>query len=183
MSTEILPAGDLRRVPWRNGQGTTTEIAADGPGDELIWRVSLADVGRSGDFSLFPGIDRTIVLVQGAGRVLHLPAETHVLIPDEPFAFDGGLPVRCTVEAPTRDLNLMTRRGAAEGGLAVAALDAAGPPLVVPGAEVLVVLVLEGSCTLDGAELGAGDAAVLKGAAAARLAGSGRVAVARIDPA
>ncbi len=38
--------------------------------DEFLWRVSIADVERDGPFSRFPGIDRTIVLLEGAGMRL-----------------------------------------------------------------------------------------------------------------
>lgn len=184
MSTTIARAADLPRVPWRNGQGLTTEIARDGEGAAFTWRVSLAEVAHSGDFSPFPGVDRIIALVEGDAMTLHLPGLTHVLRPDEPFAFDGGLPVRCEVDRPTRDLNVMTRRGAARAGLRVLRLAAGDRPVVVPAAEVVVVVVLEGTAELradsadEPAGLGVGDAAVTGWTL--RMVGAGRVAVAAI---
>ncbi|WP_408898862.1 HutD family protein [Nocardioides sp. R1-1] len=183
MSTTITRAADLPRVPWRNGQGRTTEIARDGAGAEFTWRVSLAEVARSGDFSPFPGVDRIIALVEGDAMTLHLPDRTHVLRPDEPFAFDGGLPVRCEVDRPTRDLNVMTRRGAAAASLRVLRLAAGERPVVVPAADVVVLVVLDGTAELEApdrpAGLRAGDAAVTD--AAVRVSGAGRVAVATIS--
>lgn len=181
MSSTITRAADLPRVPWRNGQGLTTELAMGGSPADFAWRVSLAEVAQSGDFSLFPGIDRTIMLVEGEAMVLHLPDRAHALERDVPFAFDGGLAVACTVERPTRDLNLMTRRGTTTGTIEV--LDPGTPAVVVPGAGTVVVVVLDGRRTLDGASLDAGDVAVLTGADAARVDGVGRVALVRVGQA
>ena len=63
---QILYARDRVVSPWKNGGGTTTEVAAFPPGAPLEnfgWRVSIAQVARSGPFSLFPGIDRTLALL------------------------------------------------------------------------------------------------------------------------
>jgi hypothetical protein len=185
MSTEtrttITRAADLQRVPWRNGQGMTTEIALGGSPDDFTWRVSLAEVARSGDFSAFPGIDRIIVLIEGPPMTLQLPGHTEVLRTDEPFAFDGGVPVRCTVERPTRDLNVMTRRGAAQATLDVRALAAGDPALVVPASGTVVLVVLEGELRLTAtgdATLTAGDVVVTD--EQVEVAGAGRLALARI---
>ncbi|WGY00301.1 HutD family protein [Nocardioides sp. QY071] len=175
--TTITRAADLPRVPWRNGQGLTTEIALGGDRDDFTWRVSLAEVTRSGDFSAFPGIDRIIMLIEGDAMTLHLPGHTQLLRTDEPFAFDGGVPVRCTVEQPTRDLNVMTRRGAARATLDVRAVTA--EPDVVPAAGTVVLVVLDGTVVLDGIALETGDVAV--SGARLRLSGVGRVAIARIE--
>lgn len=180
-STTITRAADLQRVPWRNGQGMTTEIALGGTPDHFIWRVSLAEVAQSGDFSAFPGVDRIIVLVEGSPMTLRLPGRTRVLRRDEPFAFDGGVPVRCTVERPTRDLNVMTRRGAARATLEVRVLADGDAPVVVPAAGTVVLVVLEGTVRLsatDDATLGTGDAAIT--GERVEVAGAGRLALARI---
>lgn len=185
MSTTITRAADLHRVPWRNGQGMTTEIALGGAPDDFTWRVSLAEVAQSGDFSPFPGIDRIIVLVEGPAMTLHLPGHTQVLRPDEPFGFDGGVPVRCTVDRPTRDLNVMTRRGAAQATLDVRVLAADDQPLVVPASGTVVLVVLDGGVRLttddEHSTLATGDVAV--SSQPVLLAGAARVAVARIVPA
>ncbi|GAA4093759.1 HutD family protein [Nocardioides kongjuensis] len=181
-STTITRAADLKQVPWRNGQGMTTEIALGGSPDDFTWRVSLAEVAQSGDFSAFPGIDRIIVLIEGPSMRLQLPGHTQVLRTDEPFAFDGGVPVQCTVDQPTRDLNVMTRRGAARATLDVLVLVAGAPPLVVPASGTVVLVVLEGQVRLaDGdTDLQQGDVVVTEEQVG--LTGGGRVAVARILP-
>ena len=72
----LLTPADYRPMPWKNGAGRTTEIAAHPAGaalDAFAWRVSIADVERDGPFSRFPGIDRTIVLLDGAGMRLACP--------------------------------------------------------------------------------------------------------------
>ena len=69
----LLTPADFHSMPWKNGAGRTTEIAVHPPGaalDTFAWRVSIADVERDGPFSRFPGIDRTIVLLEGAGMRL-----------------------------------------------------------------------------------------------------------------
>jgi len=120
----LMPA-DYRSMPWKNGGGRTTEIAAYPPGatlDTFLCRVSLADVERDGPFSPFPGIDRTIVLLDGAGMRLHgIARETELTTPFAPHAFSGDEAIDCTLVAgPVRDFNAMFRRGRARGSVAVA---------------------------------------------------------------
>lgn len=113
---------DLRRItprPWKNGAGITREIAAGpegaGAGD-FDWRFSLAEVERDAPFSAFPGIDRCIVLLRGAGMRLrsHSGELDHRLDqPLAPFHFSGDTPLSATlVGGPCSDFNVMTRRGA-----------------------------------------------------------------------
>jgi environmental stress-induced protein Ves len=42
----ILPPEHARRVPWKNGRGSTLELATDAtaPGEPWTWRLSIADV-------------------------------------------------------------------------------------------------------------------------------------------
>ena len=70
MRARVIRNEDLVRVPWKNGGGTTAEVAAfpEGSGFETFgWRISMADVASDGPFSLFPGIDRTLIVVEGDG--------------------------------------------------------------------------------------------------------------------
>ncbi|KVE92376.1 HutD family protein [Burkholderia vietnamiensis] len=111
--------------PWKNGGGVTREIAAHPPGaalDAFAWRVSVADVGAGGPFSRFDGVDRTLVLLSGAGMTLaEAGGARHVL--DTPLAradFAGEAAIDATLhDGATRDFNLMTRRSAARATLAV----------------------------------------------------------------
>jgi environmental stress-induced protein Ves len=154
MTVSVLRDRDHRRTPWRNGGGLTAEVASAPPGadaaSDFDWRVSFADVAGEGDFSLFPDVDRVIVLVDGPAMRLAAPGGTHELRRFEPFAFDGAQPIRCTVDAPTRDLNVMTRRGRAEATVEVLALRPVGGPVQLPRAEPLVVAALDGRVRMIG---------------------------------
>ncbi|KVC27920.1 HutD family protein [Burkholderia pseudomultivorans] len=125
VTAALTRAADLVASPWKNGGGVTREIAAFPPGaalDAFAWRVSVADVGAAGPFSRFDGIDRTLVLLSGAGMTLAAAdGARHVL--DAPLAradFAGETAIDATLhDGPTRDFNLMTRRSAARGALDV----------------------------------------------------------------
>jgi environmental stress-induced protein Ves len=120
----FLQPADYTRMSWRNGGGRTTEIASHPAGaalDAFDWRVSIADVAKDGPFSIFAGIDRTIVLLGGAGMRLSGGGNAVDLrAPYEPYAFSGDDSIGCTLVAgPVRDFNLMLRRGRAHGRLIV----------------------------------------------------------------
>ncbi len=133
----VLSPADYRRMPWKNGGGHTTEIAAHPTGSGFAsfdWRVSVADVQQDGPFSPFAGIDRTLVLLAGAGMRLTGDGEPLELrTPFEPVSFSGDQSLHCSLFAgPVRDFNLMVRRGIVrgnvvvrrEGGEAIAPADA-----------------------------------------------------------
>lgn len=94
----------------------TREIATGPQGaslDGFAWRLSLADVAQDGAFSSFAGIDRVLVLLDGAGmRLAEAGGAMHVL--DRPLAmarFAGETQIHATlIDGPTRDFNVMVRR-------------------------------------------------------------------------
>lgn len=113
----ILRAKDRVAVPWKNGGGTTREVFVFPPGagfNDFGWRISIAQVDRSGPFSVFPDIDRHLAMLKGrvalkiAGRA---PLE---LTPSAlSVSFPGDVPAEADViEGPATDLNLMARRAA-----------------------------------------------------------------------
>lgn len=108
-------AGEHRVMPWKNGLGETVEIARSPEGEALDgfdWRVSVAPVVADGAFSVFPGIDRTISVIEGAGMTLDVAGRSVALRPGVPFTYDGGLAVHGRlVDGPVRDINVMVRRG------------------------------------------------------------------------
>jgi hypothetical protein len=120
----VLSPSDYRRMPWKNGGGHTTEIAVHPPGAgfaSFTWRVSMADVLQDGPFSPFSGIDRTLVLLAGAGMRLTGDGEPLELRTTfEPVGFSGDRALTCNLVAgPVRDFNLMVRRGTARGDIVV----------------------------------------------------------------
>lgn len=104
------------RRPWKNGGGETCELAVAPPGaglDDFDWRISCAQVASGGPFSAFPGVDRSLAVLDGAGLRLDCgDGVTHVLTADAaPLAFAGELAVEATLPGgPVGDFNLMTRR-------------------------------------------------------------------------
>jgi environmental stress-induced protein Ves len=113
----IIRAQDCRTTPWKNGGGSTTEIAAAPEGASLEnfdWRISMALVASDGPFSNFSGIDRSLAVVKGSGMILTIGSDAPVTLSSEtdPVRFAGDTPTfaRLTNGAIT-DLNVMTRRG------------------------------------------------------------------------
>ena len=113
MST-LIPFAGLSPVPWKNGGGSTTEIAIGPPDsgfEDFDWRVSLATIEKDGAFSLFPGVDRTLALVEGHGMLLEIDGEPTLVSEAEPVvAFDGGSQVVAKLNrGGSTDFNAMTR--------------------------------------------------------------------------
>ena len=121
-SFRVIAPSDYRAMPWRNGQGTTTEIAVESSeGGRFRWRLSIADVAQSGPFSEFPGYERVIAVAEGAGMLLTVSGrEREWLDPDsEPYAFSGDAETHCTLlGGPIRDFNLIYDRVRCVGTLA-----------------------------------------------------------------
>ncbi|WP_375395259.1 HutD family protein [uncultured Sphingomonas sp.] len=118
----LLPACDRRSRPWKNGRGTTQEVAIH-PDDAGIgdfgWRLSIADVVLEDDFSGFPGVDRHLMVLSGRLSI-RIGAEPPTVrgIDDLALRFAGETPVRAgPLDGTVRDLNLMVRRGLFAGRL------------------------------------------------------------------
>lgn len=166
MADNVVRFADATTMPWLGGGGVTHELARKPAEGDFAWRLSVAEVQQDGAFSRLDGIDRVIVLCSPGRMVLHLPDSVR-LERFSPYKFDGGVEVSCTVpDGPTRDFNVMTRRGRYVGDVATVTWDSTA--VTVPtGAEAFVVC-LDGTVRCD-EELGAFDLV--------RLAGGGDVTV------
>ncbi|MGO4836641.1 HutD family protein, partial [Rhizobiaceae sp. 2RAB30] len=107
---------DHKTMPWKNGGGVTTEIAvfpADAGLDDFLWRVSTARVDQDGPFSMFPGIDRTLSILEGEGLDLTIDGEpVRLTSVSAPYGFAADVPVGSRlIGGSVVDLNVMTRRG------------------------------------------------------------------------
>lgn len=119
---QVMRAADRPATPWKNGGGVTREVCAWPPGagfDDFHWRVSMAEVRADGPFSLFPGVDRILAVLEGR---LALDVEGRGTIElgagSMPACFPGDTPtVGRVLAGPVTDLNVMARRGAVEADL------------------------------------------------------------------
>ena len=164
----ILRARDRAASPWKNGGGTTAQVAVFPLGSDLGnfgWRVSIAEALHGGPFSLFPGIDRQLALLRGrislaiAGQgVVDLSADS------QPVGFPGDVPVEATViDGPVTDLNVMTRRDTFTA--CMTRRRSAGTIDFAPG-SVAIALLLGETAMLEGSgriPLLAGDALTASG--------------------
>jgi uncharacterized protein len=106
-----------RVKPWKNGGGTTTEIAVhpEGAGwDDFLWRVGIADIRQSGPFSSFPGIDRSILLLDcppDSGMTLTVDGTSVEMVQHEFIDFTGEVVTQGLLRGQAvRDFNVMSRR-------------------------------------------------------------------------
>jgi environmental stress-induced protein Ves len=120
---EIIRASDHKVMRWKNGGGETAEIAASPQGaalDAFDWRLSMARVETDGPFSAFPGIDRTLAILEGEGIRLSVAGEPVVILtkmaPPHSFAADADTSANL-VDGPILDLNMMSRRGRVQHSL------------------------------------------------------------------
>jgi environmental stress-induced protein Ves len=113
---KIIRANNCRTTLWKNGGGSTAEIAVEPSGaslDSFDWRISMAQVTSDGPFSEFPGIDRTLAVVRGDGLVLTIGGTAPVTLErgSDPISFAGDIATSARLIAgEITDLNVMTRR-------------------------------------------------------------------------
>ena len=79
---------------WKNGAGTTREIARkDGP-KGYFWRLSIAKVTCDSIFSTFPGMARILTVIEGEGLVLQAGELTQNAARNAPVSFAGATRIR-----------------------------------------------------------------------------------------
>jgi environmental stress-induced protein Ves len=173
LTIEIRGIADFVTLPWQNGLGQTTELAREDGEAGFVWRISRAEVTQNGPFSVFPHVDRVLLLLSGAGLLFDFGAgDVHRL--DAPFGsirFAGDAPVHCDlIDGPCRDLNIMVDRrwGAAQLARHHDDTNAACTP-------VSAFYALDGAWRIDGRALESGGLAVARNEVFAplRLTGGG----------
>ena len=146
--TLLIPFAGLEPAPWKNGGGSTTELAIAPPGaslDKFDWRISLATIAADGPFSLFGGVDRSLALVDGPGVFLEIDeAGRFALDADAPLIeFAGESHVRATLAGgPSLDFNVMTRRERCHHKLGRRVLD--GVSAFAPRGDISILFLAEG---------------------------------------
>ena len=154
--TLLEPSG-FRRSPWKNGGGTTIDIAeanrpGHAPGDwsGLLWRFGRTAIVAPGPFSDLAGCDRVQVVVRGDGLVLELPdGEIDVRRSWSPVRFRGEERITSRLEnGPVEVVNLIADRARFKSDLAV--LAAGSERHCRPGTHILYA-----ADTLAGMRIGA----------------------------
>lgn len=180
MSVRLLRREDYRHMPWKNGGGSTMEVARwpEGEASDFLWRVSLATIVSRASFSLFPGYDRIIVPLDGAITIESDGSSTQVpRLVAHPFCGDvttvGG-----PVDGPVRDLNLMMRRGRVSASVSI--LDDVSRFVVSEG-EVLFFHVVSGEFSMAETRAAGGETIVADEAGLTiQSHGSAQVVVSRL---
>lgn len=191
----VLRQADYMPMRWKNGAGTTLEIAVRGRnGEPFDWRLSMALVERDSTFSSFEGYQRHTALVDGPGFEL-LGADGASLAftsVGQVHAYAGAVPWSCRLRGgATWDLNLIARLGL-PAHMESARIDARGLDLAAGTADRWLVPLdapLElcpGACAgavlleaRDALYLAAGEAATLRAQAGS---GGGWLAIASLPP-
>lgn len=160
--------------PWRNGLGTTRVIH-----ESLAWRLSLAEIRGTLSFSLFPGMERILVLVSDAPLTLTIDGELRRLTRGRMVRFPGEAAVLPSpASSGATVLNLMTARSIAEP---IASPLCIGDGLEVPPSETRIVGILAGELRWNDIPLPVGTV-LLPSTRHRTLAGEGEVIELRVQP-
>lgn len=188
---QVIPANEHRRERWRNGLGWTREILAWPDPDDWDWRLSVAEIERAAEYSLFPGVDREQILLEGEGlRLRDGNGRARELAPPHGgHRFAGDLPMHAEpVAGRAVVFNLMWRRNALAADLWRRPL--VGPMLFFSGPdETWALYLLAGQARFDEASglppLARGDLALLSAPVRRRflLDGGGELLAIRLRPA
>lgn len=128
-SAKKLSKLDYRAMPWKNGGGQTLEIAIHPPSatvaqTDFLWRLSSATIQQDGEFSVFPGYERALTLIDG--KVLQVQFESQAptqIKATEVFQFSGDQKVSCKLtDGPVTDLNLIFDKARFKGELTLVKL-------------------------------------------------------------
>lgn len=160
---QILRFDALVDVVWKNGGGTTRNIAKGMCRDHVVWTISRADVAQDGPFSDFGGMTRVLTVVSGGAMTLDTPTTSLEANLWEPVRFDGALEIQSRLtDGPLTDLNLMFDPVHCEGDVAVRQ----GPvdqSIDCPDHGLLAFHILSGAPDINGMHLGTGDTVFIDG--------------------
>jgi uncharacterized protein len=169
-----LRPADYRSQPWKNGRGTTTELVhlVDPVTGATLFRLSRASVIEDGPFSLFPGIERNLTVLTGAGfRLVGANIDLRC-DPLKPVDFPGDVEIRAvdTNNQPSDDFNVMTARHLPRPDVSVVQNQ------TLPAGGRLALYAL-GACMVNGETVATGDLLLMT--EPAHLAGDGSMIAVR----
>ncbi|MEN8585277.1 HutD family protein [Burkholderia sp. RS01] len=149
----IVRTGRLPRLPWKNGAGTTREVAilpgGSGP-DTFRWRLSLADIDEDAAFSTFHGTDRHFLVASADTLTMDVDGVPRTASYGRTETFPGEADVSVRLSSgPVSVINLITAGAYCTGDVSVERLD--GP--WIPHVNAVALALLDGTAWLDSGEL------------------------------
>lgn len=176
----LVRVAALVPAPWRNGLGTSWDIAgALAPDGVPLWQVSIAALEHDAAFSHYPHCDRVFTPIAGdppPELAFHDgPFEPCPLL--HPRRFPGDVPTRSRIPAPGRAFNAIVDRRRYEVAVTVARL-APAEPLPIPPSAHAVLHCLDGALSLEGLAAAPGDSLAATPAAGPATASATAAAVA-----
>jgi environmental stress-induced protein Ves len=111
----IITPEEFKTIPWKNGNGETTELAISKGGDihNFDWRLSIATIEEDGAFSNFTGYERNLILLEGNGvELIHDNQKELLEKPLTHSCFNGSSKtIGKLIDGPILDFNLITKEG------------------------------------------------------------------------
>ena len=118
---QIIRYEECESSLWKNGGGSTKQLLIWPKGADLSnfdFRISIATISSDGPFSIFPGIDRQLCILEGEGVKLLMSENGAkscelVLRPNQAaFCFSGETQIESQrLDKRIIDFNVMTKRG------------------------------------------------------------------------
>ncbi|MER7797308.1 HutD family protein [Microbacterium sp. NPDC096154] len=172
---DIVTPGSVVPEPWANGRGVTRVLAR-----RLGWRLSIAEIRGTAAFSIFPGVDRLLIVLGDQPLTLAIDGDVRRLAPGDAVTFAGEARVVPTpTSAGARVANLMTPRAMAAPR--VHRIAVRGRRRIEPAPSTAVV-VLSGAVEHEGTALPPGTA-LLPSEHERELTGAGMLAALTVIPA
>ncbi|WP_368229919.1 HutD family protein [Aeromonas sp. R10-1] len=160
----LIKESDQLKMPWKNRQGTTAQILISPPGSTLDkldfdYRLSSAPIKEAGNFSRFPGYQRILLPVSGAGFVLN----GHPYATYEAAHFSGDDETRCELlKKEVTDLGLIYHPARISANVRV--LNLPFPlSLTLEADKCYLCHLLEGQLTVQGQQVAPGETLVVQG--------------------
>lgn len=118
---QIIRYEECESSLWKNGGGSTKQLLISPKDADLSnfdFRISIATISSDGPFSIFPGIDRQLCILEGEGVKLLMPENGAkpselLLRPNQAaFCFSGETQIESQLlDKQIIDFNVMTKRG------------------------------------------------------------------------
>ena len=138
----LVRFADRPAVPWRNGHGSTRELAKrllGVVGPDFVWRMSVAEVTHDVEFSTFPGAERIIVPIRGQGLGFDVDGVHTEIGLFETLTFSGQAQAFAQPQGgPARVLNVITKTSRMVAHVKV--VDLGAGPVSIAGATSWVQL-------------------------------------------